>query len=245
MKIVTYSIATIAMVSLTLPLEASQKVDPTPRGIPGVWSLDWSDEFSGTQVDLTKWNVAGHAPGGAINCYDFNQARVSNGSLHLVLEHRTDTCADGAETRPYVSGSVSAKATFTSGAFEARINVPAALNGRVANFPAFWLVAWPAVGEIDIWEGLNTSGSCWSVHPQPNDQAPAGCVAPTTGWHTFGAEWVAGQRVDVYYDGRKVGSMPWTGVNGQYPVLDNAVATWSSIRVPADLQVDYVRHWTK
>ncbi|MCU7827062.1 glycoside hydrolase family 16 protein [Kitasatospora sp. DSM 101779] len=245
MTLLRCSLAAVAIVSLALPLDASQKDGAGPKGIPGVWSLDWSDEFSGTQVDLGPWNVAGHAPSGAINCYDSNQARVSGGLLHLILEHRTDTCADGSQTRPYVSGSVSAKKTFTAGAFEARVNVPAAPGGLIANFPAFWLVAWPAVGEIDIWEGLAESGSCWSVHPQPNDQEPAGCAAPTTGWHTFGAEWTAGKRVDVYYDGRMVGSMPWTGGAAQYPVLDNAVADWSSIIVPADLQVDYVRHWIK
>ncbi|MEV6210918.1 family 16 glycosylhydrolase [Kitasatospora sp. NPDC051914] len=161
----------------------------------------------------------------------------------MILEHRSDTCADGATTRPYVSGSVSGKKTFTAGAFEARINVPAASNGLVANFPAWWLVAWPAVGEIDIWEGLAESGSCWSVHPQPDDGKPAGCTPPTTGWHTFGAVWKSGKSVDVYYDGRKVGSMPWTLTTAQYPVLDNAVADWSPIRTPTDLQVDYVRHW--
>jgi hypothetical protein len=213
-----------------------------PLGIRGAWRLDWSDDFNGTTVDTAKWNIAGHAPSGALNCYDAQHVTESDGFLHLKLERRTATCAGGTVTRDYASGSVSATQTFTSGAFEARINVPNA-GPQVANWPAWWATGWPAGGEIDWWEGSGSAGSCWSVHPEPND--PAGCAAPTPGWHTFGGVWTNGTRVEVYYDGRKVATLPFAATSAEYPVLDNATATWAPVVTPTDMQVDYVKHWSK
>ncbi|MFD9123442.1 hypothetical protein [Kitasatospora sp. NPDC059571] len=222
------------------PAPSAQTADG-PLGIPGTWQLDWSDDFDGTTVDTSKWNIEEHAPNGALNCYDPEHVTESDGFLHLRLELGTAACAGGAVVRDYASGSVSARRAFTGGAFEARINVP--LTGsQVANWPAWWTVAWPAEGEIDWWEGGGSAGSCWSVHPEPAD--PAGCAVATPGWHTFGGVWTSGTGVDVYYDGSKVATLPFTMTSAEYPVLDNATAAWAPVMAPTDLQVDYVRHWS-
>ncbi len=211
-----------------------------PIGIPGVWNLNFNDEFDGSNIDTNKWYLSSAAQNGGLQCYEPGQVSVSGGYLHLLLEQRTSTCT--GTTREYVSGSINSKYTFTYGAFEARMYVPGTQDGKVANWPAWWTVAWPAVGEIDVVEGLS-GDSCWSVHPELKD--PGGCVSPTIGWHTFGAEWKVGS-VDFYYDGLKVGTAQnYTPTNPNYAVLDNALASWSGTPVvPSDLQVDYVRIWS-
>jgi hypothetical protein len=216
-----------------------------PLGIPGSWIVDWTDEFNRATLDGTKWTVASHAPSGALNCYAPGQVSLARGSIHMLLEHRTASCGDGGRvTRDYVSGSVKARETFSGGAFEARINVPMTASGsQVANWPAWWMTGWPISGEIDIWEGLAGAGACWSVHPEPVD--PGGCVVPTPGWHTYGASWVNGVGVEIYYDGVKIASAPFVVTSPDYPVLDNATATWAAVATPADMRVDYVRHWVR
>jgi beta-glucanase (GH16 family) len=208
---------------------------------------------------LTKWqpnwlggsNTAVTPPdnGQDLNCMSPSQVTESGGVLHLTAVARSCAASNG-KTYQYASGLVNSYKTFnfTYGYMEARVYIPAASTGTGANFPAFWADgtgAWPTTGELDVMEVLGTCGLGWHFHSTLG--AFGGCtpLAPSTGWHTVGANWQAGS-VTYYYDGHKVGQIA-SGVTGapMYVILNNSVdPTWGGpIVAPADMQVDYVRVW--
>ncbi|MEV0532430.1 glycoside hydrolase family 16 protein [Kitasatospora sp. NPDC050463] len=227
-----------------------------PAGIAGQWHLVFDDEFDGTALDTAKWSTGNPDPArpgritepvndDELDCYDAGQVSVRDGALHITAVEREESC--GGRTLPYVSGMVNSKGRFsyTFGAMEARLHLPAASPGVIANWPAFWSVGaqWPKGGENDVAEGLR--GKLCSHFT--SDVASTGrCTDDDfTGWHTFGAEWRPG-RVDYYRDGVLAATIA-EGVTSepQWLMIDNAVqpAVGGPTVVPADLQVEYVRVW--
>jgi beta-glucanase (GH16 family) len=227
----------------------------SPTGIPGTWNLVFSDEFEGRALDLAKWQPNWLGPNNTAitkgvnaeeqNCIDPALSTVSGGNLHLKIVSQTTTCA--GVSQPYRAGLVNSnkKFNFTFGAFEARMYLPAASPGVIANWPAFWSTGQdhPVTGEIDVMEGLGGRAS-WHYHYSGG--AP-GAYPPGdfTGWHTFAANWQPG-RIDFYYDGVPVGSQTQGVVSApHYLIIDNVVST--SVGGPtvpnADVLVDYARVW--
>ncbi|MQS15217.1 glycoside hydrolase family 16 protein [Streptomyces kaniharaensis] len=227
-----------------------------PLGIPGDWHLVFEDEFDGTSLDTAKWSTGNPFAPGAIappvndkelDCYDAAQVAVRDGMLHVTAEARQQTCGD--RTLPYVSGMVNSrdKFSFTFGALEARVNVPAAAPGVVANWPAFWAVGadWPHGGENDVMEGLH---GLVCAHFNSAAASTGSCSdTGLTGWHVFGAEWQDG-RVDYYRDGILVATLT-QGITSapMWLMLDNAVqpAIGGPTSLPATLSFDYVRVWQR
>ncbi len=227
-----------------------------PFGIPGDWHLVFDDEFEGTDLDLAKWSLGNPDvayPGRVtkpvnddeLDCYDADQVAVHDGALHITAVEREQTC--GGRTLPYSSGMVNTRSTFSYafGAVEARINLPAASPGVIANWPAFWTVGanWPTGGENDVAEGLH--GQLCSYFNSPSGAVGHCTDGDFTGWHTLGAEWQPG-RVDYYRDGVLAATIT-EGVTSQphWLMIDNAVQPkiGGPTVVPADLQVEYVRVW--
>ncbi|MER6418821.1 family 16 glycosylhydrolase [Streptomyces sp. NPDC001137] len=224
-----------------------------PLGIPGTWRNVFSDEFSGTSLDGSKWNPNWLGCSGCVtppvnsaeeSAYSPSQVSVSGGNLHLKAIQQSTTV--NGKTYPYVSGLVESngKAQFTYGAFEARIYTPAS-GTQIANWPAFWTDGqnWPTDGEMDVMEGLSGS-ACYHFHSPAG--GPGGCATGSyTGWHTYGAEWKQGA-VTYYYDGKQVGQIT-SGITSapMYLILNNAVSSvhGGPTQVPADMMVDYVRVW--
>jgi len=195
-------------------------------------------------------------------CWDPRNTFTAGGRLVMRAEQRSCTDAFG-RTWAYATGGASTGGwNFTYGYAEARINLPADASGRIANFPAFWINgvandtgAWPAGGEIDVVEGLESHVNCWHYHwgtssaPQQAGGCPTTTLVPSlaspAGWHTYGAEWAPGV-VRFFYDGVLVGSVTTGVVSGpMYLVLDNAVPAKWSPTVPAEMQVEYVRVWQR
>ena len=91
------------------------------QDLPG-WNLTWSDEFSGSAVDTTKWNIISRAPNknNEQENYAPNHVSVSNG--YLVLKS-SNTPSGG---RLYTSGSVESVNKFFQkyGRFEGRMRMP-------------------------------------------------------------------------------------------------------------------------
>lgn len=213
----------------------------------------FSDEFSGTALDGSKWNPNWLGCSGCVTppvnsaeeaAYSPSQVSVGGGYLHLKAIQQSTTV--NGKTYPYVSGLVESngKAQFTYGAFEARIYTPAS-GTQIANWPAFWTDGqnWPADGEMDVMEGLSGS-ACYHFHSSAG--GPGGCAPGSyTGWHTYGAEWKQGA-VTYYYDGKQVGQIT-SGITSapMYLILNNAVSSTygGPTQVPADMMVDYVRVW--
>lgn len=229
--------------------------DATPTGItPNAaahqsWHLTFDDEFNGTSLDANKWTTGWFGGGitapvssGELQCYDPAQVSVAGGSLHLTAVQRQEAC--GGVTRQYASGMVTSNnlRQFTYGAYEARIYLPSAPDGTVANWPAFWTDGqnWPQDGEMDLVEGLG-GNTCYHFHSPAG--GPGGCHNVGPGWHTFGANWTP-TSVTYYYDSVAVGTINATSASPMYLILDNAVGSYGGTTVTqADMQVDYVRVW--
>ncbi len=144
-----------------------------PASVTGgaTWKAIWADDFSGSAVDTTKWNVANKSNYGSGNsedeCYMAANTTVSGGVLRMVGKRQTVTnCGtnpDGSGAYYFTSGMVTTRAQggsmkmkFRQGYAEVRMRVP---RGNLY-WPAFWLVGagdgtspgWPAYGEIDVTE---------------------------------------------------------------------------------------------
>jgi beta-glucanase (GH16 family) len=160
----------------------------------------------------------------------------------------------GSVSKPYASGIVTTlgKFSFTYGFIEARVYLPAAANGDIADWPAFWADGadgnWPTSGEIDILEGLGGQ-ACYHFHyGTSNDpQGPGACVNGTFtgGWHTFAADWEPGI-ITYYYDGVDVGALT-EGITADpmYLILDLSLdhVYGGTIITPSTMRVAYVRVW--
>jgi len=154
-------------------LAAPTTSDPMPVGLSGDWALKFKDDFDGTAVDTTKWNVQNNSNYGAGNkedqCYLAANTTVAGGLLSLTAKKETvGSCPsnpEGYDKSKYywTSGMITTKAQggtlkykFTQGYAEVKMKAP---SGN-PYWPAFWLVstgesgqpAWPAYGEFDIVE---------------------------------------------------------------------------------------------
>jgi len=133
----------------------------TPTSYPG-YTLAWSDEFSGSSVDLNNWNYeSGNNNGWGNNELEYytsstKNSFVSNGNL--VIEARKEPI-NGFN---YSSARMTTqnKKQFTFG----RIDIRAKLPVSKGMWPALWMlgsnintVGWPASGEIDIMELIGVS----------------------------------------------------------------------------------------
>jgi len=238
-------------VSLTSVVTSAQTSAAGPLGVPGNWHLAWSDEFSGSALDTSKWSTGWFGSGVTVpvnsyeqQCYDPAQVTTAGGNLNLTAIAKAQTV--NGTTYPYSSGMVTTmgKYSFTYGAVEARINLTGT-NGKINNWPAFWADgtgAWPATGELDVMEGL---GGAAAYHFHSPSGGPGGNVSGNfTGWHTYAADWQPGA-VTYYYDGRKVGQIT-TGITASpmYLILNYAVGgAGGKVVAPSTMQVDYVRVW--
>lgn len=134
--------------------------------------LRWSDEFTGTTLDTTKWNVASNSNYGSANsedqCYRPENVALDGGMLRLETKRQTVSCGNtnpdtGNNTYYFTSGLVTTRAQFgplkykfAQGYAEIRAKMP---KGNPF-WPAFWLVSpndgstpgWPDYGEFDVLE---------------------------------------------------------------------------------------------
>jgi len=230
-----------------------------PVGVPGTWHPVFADEFGGTGLDPATWRpgwfgtgITGPVNGAERACYRGSHATVpGDGTLHLALTADPATCR--GSSRPYTGALVSTNPKdgrpsggfdFTYGVIEARVFLPAAPSGAIANWPAVWTDgegAWPTTGEDDVMEGLS-GRACFHFHSDAG--GPGGCAPGSfTGWHTFAADWAPGS-VTYYYDGVRVGRIT-SGVTGapMFVLLDYTTGGYGGPSAPGVMRVDYVRVW--
>jgi beta-glucanase (GH16 family) len=157
--------------SLRVTVTGAGGYDPGPG-----WTLVWSDEFSGTQLDPASWTFdlgSGGWGNGESQWYRAENAEVADGLLTITA--RQESFGDA----PYTSARIqtSRKRTFTHGKFAMRARLP---SGQ-GLWPAFWLLganssafglyggdtAWPGCGEIDAMEmigGLADGSGDFTAH---------------------------------------------------------------------------------
>ena len=147
--------------------QPGQTAPPNPSGTPTPprWTLIWNDEFNGTGIDTTKWNVETDAPGGHVSCcladglqyWSADNVAVQNGILRLTSEQRWEG------GKRYTSGAVTTLHTFD---FRyGRVDIRARLPKTQGMWLAFWMLpvrqTWQgsAPHEVDITELLGQNPS--------------------------------------------------------------------------------------
>lgn len=130
----------------------------------------WSDEFEGSSIDTDKWTfeIGTGASGWGNNEWEYytdrsENAYVQDGILHIRANKESYEGASYTSARMITKG----KFSFTYGTVEARIALP---TGK-GIWPAFWMlgenidqVSWPACGEIDIIEAVNSENVVYGTN---------------------------------------------------------------------------------
>ncbi|WP_233138555.1 glycoside hydrolase family 16 protein [Fibrobacter sp. UWB2] len=134
----------------------------------------WNDEFDSESIDLNKWTfeIGTGAGGWGNNEWEYytdrkENAYVKDGVLHIRAQK------EDYEGQKYTSARMLTKGKFSFkyGTVEARIALP---TGK-GIWPAFWMlgenfdtVGWPACGEIDIIEAVNTENKIYGTNHWAN-----------------------------------------------------------------------------
>lgn len=166
----------------------------------------FADEFNGSSLDLSKWEVMigdGCSYGlcgwgnNELQSYQTANATVANGLLTITAkkERSGSKAYTSARLRTLNQGG-----QWTHGRFEARIKT---VSGK-GMWPAFWMlpnttVAWPASGEIDIQEttgqrsmfnyGTTHYGASNAAHQQLGSAVYTQPDSWADSFHIYAAEW--------------------------------------------------------
>jgi hypothetical protein len=192
-----------------------------PAGVSGDWTLDFSDEFNDTSLNLSKWyksvSTRSRAPRpnqGVNDWWWVEDNAFLNGAGDLVLR------GTKVDANTMYCGSVESRDFYEVqyGYLEARIQIAETSKG---NHTAFWLQGKnqgnvdnsAADGaEIDIFESAwNNNTTKAVVHydgygsDKKNHTISYNTPNIHNGYHTFGLHWTA-TTMDIYYDGVKVRS---------------------------------------
>lgn len=234
-------------------------------------NIIWSDEFSNSSLDLSKWNyqlgdgcaesICGWG-NNELQSYQEANVVVSNGTLKIIAKK------ERIKGTQYTSGRINSKnkGDFTYGRFEASIKLPYG-DGL---WPAFWMLStnepygtWPQSGEIDIMESVasNPNKVFGTIHygdPYPNNQFQGNEYILKDGnfpdaFHEFAIEWEPGE-IRWFVDGilyskkriEDVSPYNWPFNNDFHFLLNLAVGgnlggPVNDAMLPASMEVDYVR----
>jgi beta-glucanase (GH16 family) len=238
------------------------------------YQLVWSDEFSGTSLDLSKWTQivgeGGAVSGNAELQYYTNRSQntqVSNGTLKIIALQET------YGGNAYTSARMQTKnqGDWLYGKMEARIKLPVAKG----MWPAFWMLPtdniygiWPRSGEMDIMEliGKEPSNSYATIHYGDNG-TDNGFGTHTTlasgtfadDFHLFSIEW-SPNLIKIFLDGALYFTATPTNIASPnvwrfdkrfYILLNLAIGgSWAgapdgTTTFPQTMEVDYVRVYQK
>ena len=165
----------------------------------------WADEFDGSALDSSKWNVQlgdGSAEGlpgwGNAELQTYRAENIAVGDGHLAITARRED-VDGHR---YTSARITTAGKFHAryGRFEARLKTPPGQG----LWPAFWMLperspygTWAASGEIDIVEvysrdpapfvqGAAHYGMAWPLNVYSTGRFG---IDPADGFHVYAVEW--------------------------------------------------------
>lgn len=229
------------------------------------YNLVWSDEFNGSSLSTSNWtheigsgcpNLCGWG-NNELQYYRAENTTVSGGALRITARRENFGGLQYTSSRIKTQG----KRSWRYGRIEARMQVPMGQGF----WPAFWMlgdnitsVGWPACGEIDIMEHINTQGVIHgTVHWQgPNGYASYGgsISANPANWNVYAIEWTSSfirwfLNGALYHEINIQNSVNSTeefhrnhfiifnfAIGGNWPgfTVDNS-------RLPASLVVDWVR----
>lgn len=223
----------------------------------------WSDEFNGSTVDTANWNFETGGKGWGNHEQEYYQAAnatVANGNLVITVKQEDVQSNHFTSSRMTTKG----KHEFLYGKIEARIKIPVGQG----LWPAFWMlganidkVGWPASGETDIMEHINTDSLLYgTLHWDNNGHMQKGdtLVFTPSDYHVYAVEWDSAS-IRWYLDGMKYHEVDiHNNVNGtdefhkpSFILLNFAIGgDWpgqviDKSKLPAKMYVDYVRVYKK
>ncbi|WP_140633100.1 carbohydrate-binding protein [Methylibium rhizosphaerae] len=225
------------------------------------WQLVWQDEFHGSISPDWVFETGNGTNGWGNNelqYYRRENATVENDAL-VITARREDF---GGFRYTSARMKTQGRKSFKYGRIEARIALPA----KLGTWPAFWMlgsnigsVGWPASGEIDVMEQVNTSSEVHgTVHWRADNGSHASYGGRTgtsvTNYHVYAVEWDA-KFIRWFVDGQQYHVIDITNNAGGteefhkdfFLLLNMAVGgNWPGFNVdesalPARMHVDYVR----
>jgi beta-glucanase (GH16 family) len=256
----SYSIAFCAVSFLSLSCnQAAETAETTAAEDSNGYELIWSDEFNGIAVDTGNWvyDIGGEGWGNhEQEYYQPANATVEEGNLVITGKKETVGKNPFTSTRMKTKG----KREFLYGKIEARIKMPVG-EGL---WPAFWMlganidsVDWPACGEIDIMEHINSDSLIFGTPHWNNDghKMQGDTIASTpSAYHVYAIEWDS-DAIRWYLDGKQFRVLDISNsINSteefhrpHFMLLNLAIGgdwpgqTIDESKIPAKMYVDYVR----
>jgi hypothetical protein len=216
-------------------------------------TLLWSDEFSGTNVDTTKWTIYNEVNSDDSACwYAPKNVVVSGGTLKIYSYE--ESYNGKAWTGGYLDTAPSSSEHPRYKYLEARVRITPADSFI---WPTWWTVGWNSTNgtliwppEFDICEYQGAGG--------PPDKSPGQTYHYTstqysgwstgvdeTQWHTYGVYWTTNSLPNFYLDGVKVFTPTGPGVTNVDMKLKLTSSPNSNTRTNGCtlgiMEVDYVR----
>ncbi|GAT31865.1 glycosyl hydrolases family 16 [Terrimicrobium sacchariphilum] len=256
--------------------------DPRPEWlgqrppVEGEWIKTFEDNFDGTTLDESKWNVYSENHWDKRVGFSKQNVLIGDGQARLRIEKRAGFHNDDPNARAtdFATGWLDTydKWRQTYGYYEVRVKLPTAPS----MFPAFWLMpqrgpaTWPKYRqastkdggmEFDVFEGQSmwgpyrtTFGVHWDDYMKYHKSAGTSAHynrPDKDGYLTIGMLWLPGH-ISVYSQGRLQGSWdsPRVGSVPSYLIFDMLPGGFEydpldPAKLPADLQIDYVRVWQR
>ena len=240
-------------------------VVPPPAPAPTGWVQTWADEFNGTAIDSTRWNVTNSSTatyGGTDAYYRPQNVVVSNGMATLWAKR------ESFSGKAYTSGAITSQNKWTVGPGDFRLEVRADLPTGAGVWPAVWTregsMPNPDTGvEVDILELLGHEPTRIYQVQHVWDRGthvrrPAYCDAWggdwTTGFHVYGFE-REGNTMRWLIDGQvtctSTADLPVqrsylminVSLGGAWPNITSPLT--SATPMPQTFVLDYVRLYTK
>ncbi|MDO6519529.1 carbohydrate-binding protein [Zobellia uliginosa] len=230
------------------------------------YNLVWQDEFNdGIGPDWvfeTGMNYMGWG-NNELQYYRRENAHVENGNLVITAKRENFGGAQYTSARMKTQG----RKSFKFGKIEARIALP---SGQ-GLWPAFWMlgsnitsVSWPACGEIDIMERVNSDLRTYGTIHWPDQNGDVVSYGDGVGvsdpgqYHVYSVEWDT-DSIKWFVDGQQFHEADISnGINGTgvfqnefFIILNMAVGgDWPGFdvdhsKLPAEMLVDYVRVYQK
>lgn len=244
-----------------------------------VWNLVWEENFDGNTLDEKTWNYNVGKDKWGNNELEYytegDNLTVEDGCLVITAKKETDEALIEKYGTAYTSSRITTmkKVSAKYGRVEARIKLPLGQG----LWPAFWMMgsanyyAWPACGEIDIMEHLNSntkiSAALHGYSGKTDDPLHNGYVHVSYGdkwfdvptpddFHIYAFEWDA-TTMKWYVDDvcfwtytRDVNDeYQWIFDEPFYIILNVAIGGWpgnpNDEIFPKSMYVDYVKVYAK
>jgi beta-glucanase (GH16 family) len=195
-----------ALIAVTALVRADE-----PHQAPSRPSLVFADEFSGTSLDRSKWNVivTGRTVNNEQQAYVDSSETISivsgdaaagadTGALMIHGLYRAGFKTPEGRSFDFISGRIDtrSKMEFAYGTASARVK----LTAGPGLWPAFWALGtgrWPDTGEMDIlenvgdptWTNFALHGPGYSGNTPLVLRAPLPPTADITAWHVYALDW--------------------------------------------------------